>query len=71
MAAEVGPDGSIWVADFYNFIIQHNPTPSPERGGYAARTGKGQAHENSLRDATRGRIWRVVWNGAPPAAPRC
>ncbi len=70
VAAEVGPDGSIWVADFYNFIIQHNPTPSPERGGYAARTGKGQAHENSLRDTTRGRIWRVVWNGAPPAAPR-
>ncbi|MCB0852399.1 MAG: ThuA domain-containing protein, partial [Bacteroidetes bacterium] len=27
--AEVGPDGAVWVADWYNFIIQHNPTPSP------------------------------------------
>ena len=25
--AEVGPDGALWVADWYDFIIQHNPTP--------------------------------------------
>lgn len=35
--AKVGPDGNVWVADWYNFIIQHNPTPSEERGGYKAR----------------------------------
>jgi len=60
--AEVGPDGAIWVADFQNFIIQHNPTPSPERGGYKAVTGVGGAHENPLRDHSRGRIYRVVWD---------
>ena len=26
--ADVGPDGAVWVIDFYSFIIQHNPTPS-------------------------------------------
>jgi putative membrane-bound dehydrogenase-like protein len=60
--AEVGPDGAIWIADFQNFIIQHNPTPSPERGGYKAVTGVGGAHENPLRDHSRGRIYRVVWD---------
>jgi len=62
--AEVGPDGAVWFADWQNFIIQHNPTPSVERGGYAAKTGVGGAHENPLRDHTRGRIYRVVWEQA-------
>ena len=52
--AEVGPDGAVWVADFENFIIQHNPTPSKERGGFVATTGVGGAHENELdRKSTR------------------
>ena len=25
--AQVGPDGAVWVSDWYNFIDQHNPTP--------------------------------------------
>ncbi len=25
--AEVGPDGNVWFIDWYNFIVQHNPTP--------------------------------------------
>jgi putative membrane-bound dehydrogenase-like protein len=58
--AEVGPDGAVWFADWQNFIIQHNPTPSPERGGYKAETGPGGAHRNDLRDHERGRIYRVV-----------
>ncbi len=65
--AEVGPDGAVWFSDWQNFIIQHNPTPNPERGGYAAKTGVGGAHENPLRDNTRGRIYRVVWEKAKPA----
>ena len=63
--AEVGPDGAVWVADWYNFIIQHNPTPSPQRGGYQAENGKGNAHVNPLRDRTHGRIYRIVHKDAP------
>ena len=40
--------------DWYNFIVQHNPTPA----GY--RTGKGSAYETPLRDKTHGRIYRIV-----------
>lgn len=63
--AEVGPDGALWVIDWYNYIVQHNPTPA----GF--KTGKGNAYETPLRDKTHGRIYRVVWSGqraSPPAA---
>ena len=60
--AEVGPDGAVWVADWYNFIIQHNPTPTPLRGGYQAETGDGNAHVNPLRDRSYGRIYRIISN---------
>jgi len=66
--AEVGPDGAIWYADWQNFIIQHNPTPSVERGGYNAETGPGGAHKNDLRDHSRGRIYRIVWDKAEKPA---
>jgi putative membrane-bound dehydrogenase-like protein len=63
--AEVGPDGCVWVIDWYNFIVQHNPTPN----GF--RTGKGAAYENDLRDKTHGRIYRVTYvgNEAQPRKP--
>ncbi|MCP5539824.1 MAG: ThuA domain-containing protein [Akkermansiaceae bacterium] len=64
VCAEIGPDGAVWVADWQNFIIQHNPTPTPDRGGYEAKTGVGGAHENPLRDHQRGRIYRIVWDRA-------
>lgn len=64
--AQVGPDGAVWILDWYDFIVQHNPTPTPERGGYTAETGKGNAYENPLRDKSHGRIWRVVSQDAKP-----
>ena len=54
--AEVGPDGNVWVLDWYNYIVQHNPTPN----GF--ETGKGNAYETDLRDKKFGRIYRVVTN---------
>ncbi len=68
VAAEVGPDGSLWVADWYNFIIQHNPTPNANRGGYNAVNGPGNAHVNPNRDKQHGRIYRVIWDGAPESS---
>ncbi len=52
--AEVGPDGAVWVIDWYNYIVQHNPTPQ----GF--ETGKGNAYESDLRDKKHGRIYRVT-----------
>ncbi|RTE53099.1 dehydrogenase [Arenibacter aquaticus] len=57
--AKVGPDGAVWVLDWYNFIIQHNPTPNVDRGGYDAVNGPGNAYKNPLRDRSHGRIWRI------------
>ncbi len=65
IVAEVGPDGHLWIADWYNFIIQHNPTPNVDRGGYAAKNGRGNAHINPNRDRQHGRIYRVIWEAAP------
>ncbi|NNU33256.1 hypothetical protein HK413_02100 [Mucilaginibacter sp. S1162] len=59
--SEVGPDGALWVCDWYNFIIQHNPTPK----GF--QNGKGNAYINPLRDRTHGRIYRIVYDGAKPS----
>jgi putative membrane-bound dehydrogenase-like protein len=72
IAAEVGPDGNVWFIDWYNFIVQHNPTPA----GF--KTGKGAAYETELRDKQHGRIYRLVWTGgdgagkssAAPARPQ-
>lgn len=64
VAAEVGPDGNLWIADWYNFIIQHNPTPNAGRGGYDAKNGPGNAHINPNRDREHGRIYRLVWDKA-------
>ena len=61
---EVGPDGALWVVDWYNYIVQHNPTP------IGFETGKGNAYDTSLRDKTRGRIYRVVHReGTPSTQP--
>ncbi len=58
--AEVGPDGNVWVLDWYNYIVQHNPTPQ----GF--KTGKGNAYESDLRDKRHGRIYRIVPTASAP-----
>ena len=59
--AEVGPDGALWITDWYDFIIQHNPTPSEASAGLNAENGKGNAYINPLRDHERGRIYRLAY----------
>lgn len=61
--AEVGPDGNVWVIDWYNYVVQHNPTP------LGFKTGRGNAYETPLRDRTHGRIYRIVHGDATPARP--
>lgn len=56
--AKVGPDGSLWFLDWYNFIIQHNPTPD----GF--ENGEGNAYIDPLRDNKKGRIYRLVYEDA-------
>lgn len=43
----IGPDGCMYILDFYNRIIGHYEVPLPHPG----------------RDRTSGRIWRVVYKG--------
>jgi putative heme-binding domain-containing protein len=52
---ELGPDGALYVADFYNRIIGHYEVPLMHPG----------------RDRERGRIWRIVYRGSgqEPAPP--
>jgi hypothetical protein len=61
--AEVGPDGNVWVIDWYNYIVQHNPTP------VGFKTGKGSAYETDLRDKRHGRIYRIVYPSGPASDP--
>jgi putative heme-binding domain-containing protein len=61
--AEVGPDGNMWFIDWYNYIVQHNPTPQ----GF--RTGKGAAYETELRDKKHGRIYRLEYSGEVDHTP--
>lgn len=61
--AEVGPDGCVWVIDWYNYIVQHNPTPA----GF--KTGGGNAYETELRDKKHGRIYRLVPKGVKLPGP--
>ncbi len=65
--AEVGPDGAVWVADWYNFIIQHNvfvERQAPSRMILPFEDqphGQGNAFQSQLRDTNHGRIYRVVY----------
>jgi len=46
---KMGPDGAIYIADWYNPIIQHGEVD----------------FRDPRRDHTRGRIWRVTFKGRP------
>jgi len=50
---QFGPDGALYVADFYNRIIGHYEVPLTHPG----------------RDRERGRIWRIVHNGTGGRTP--
>jgi putative membrane-bound dehydrogenase-like protein len=63
VCAEVGPDGAVWICDWYNLIIQHNPTPNKAGSGLDARNGRGNAYETPLRDTQHGRLYRVYPKG--------
>jgi putative membrane-bound dehydrogenase-like protein len=68
--AEVGPDGALWFLDFYDFIVQHNPTPiGPIAQEHPFQNGVGNAYVTPLREHDRGRIYRLVWKEAKPYAP--
>jgi putative heme-binding domain-containing protein len=47
VAITLGPDGALYIADFYNRIIGHYEVPLDHPG----------------RDRERGRIWRIVYRG--------
>ena len=73
--AEVGPDGAVWVADWYNFIIQHNvfverQAPSRMILPFTDQPhGQGNAFHSDLRDTNHGRIYRVIYKNAKPYNP--
>ena len=50
---QLGPDGAVYVADFYNCIIGHYEVDL----------------KHPRRDRERGRIWRVVWKGVESPRP--
>ena len=49
VAVRFGPDGNLYIVDWYNKIISHNEVP--------------RTHPE--RDKTRGRIWRIKPKGSP------
>ena len=50
---ELGPDGALYIADFYNPIIGHYEFPL----------------DDPRRDRQSGRIWRIVYTGSDAGAP--
>lgn len=64
---KVGPDGALWVSDFYTLVAQHNPTPENLQG--CCKTGPGNAYETPNRDRLHGRIYRIAYDSAHAAVP--
>ena len=58
--SETGPDGNLWVADWYNPVIQHNPDKrGMDNQIWNDEKGEGNAHLNSNRDKLHGRIYVI------------
>lgn len=57
VAAEIGPDGAVWIADWYNPICNHNPYRKH------LKIGTGNAFQTDDRDRSHGRIYRVFPTG--------
>ncbi len=53
IAIQFGPDGCLYIVDWYNKIISHNEVP--------------RSHPE--RDKTRGRLWRIRHKGQSPKKP--
>ncbi len=61
--AETGPDGNLWVADWYNPVIQHNPDKrGMDNQIWNADKGEGNAHINKFRDYRHGRIYIIRYD---------
>ncbi len=50
---KMGPDGALYIADWYNLIIQHNQVD----------------FRDPRRDHVHGRIWRITYKGRPLVEP--
>ena len=59
VVAETGPDGAVWLADWYCPVLNHNVY----RPGHQKR-GAGNAYVTPDRDREHGRIYRVLPKGA-------
>lgn len=63
--SETGPDGNLWVADWYNPVIQHNPDKrGMDNQIWNDNKGEGNAHINPLRDKQHGRIYILKYKRA-------
>ncbi|MBI4657606.1 MAG: ThuA domain-containing protein [Verrucomicrobia bacterium] len=60
--SRVGPDGALYIVDFYNQAVIHNDTRGPKHGA-------GNAAVRPDRDHHFGRIWRVQHNEAKKVEP--
>ena len=63
VAAETGPDGAVWISDWYNIIVQHNRPGAPFEQTKVER-GAGAAYVTPLREKAMGRIYRVYPKGS-------
>jgi uncharacterized protein len=54
--AHTGPDGAVWVVDWYNYLLSHNWHPP---------LGNGNAQISAIRDNQHSRIYRVKYDARP------
>lgn len=67
VVAETGPDGAMWIADWYNIIVQHLRPGAPFEQTQVER-GQGSAYLTPLRERPMGRIYRLFPRGSAEPA---